>query len=96
VEPMQILRRSLRRFARPGTMGSAPMGIRFRDIMKQAPQMRAAQAALEAEFGAYERLRPRDPMKARGLCKMGTADNLVGPDALSEAESLGTRARRSS
>jgi hypothetical protein len=77
-------------------MGSAPMVIRFRDIMEQAPQMRAAQAALEAQFGAYERLRPRDPTKARALRKMGTADNLVGPDAPSEAESLRTRARHSS
>jgi hypothetical protein len=58
--------------------------------------MRAVEAALEAKLGPYHRLRPRDSVKARGLRKIGTADNLVGPDARSEAESLGTRVRRSS
>ncbi len=72
------------------------MVIRFRDIMEQAPQMRAVEAALEAKLGPYQRLRPRDSMKARALRKMGTADVLVGPDERSEAESLRTRVRRSS
>jgi hypothetical protein len=93
---MQIPPRSPRRFARPDTVGSGAMVIRFRDIMEQAPQMRAVEAALEAKLGPNQRLRPRDSVKARALRKMGTADNLVGPDARGEAESLGARERRSS
>ena len=57
--------------------------------------MRAAPPALEAESGPYQRVRPRDLMKARALRKMGTADNLVGPDARSETDLLGARVRRS-
>ena len=72
------------------------MVVRIQDILAQAPQMRAAQAALEDQCGLYERVRPRDPEKARALRRMGTPESLVGPAASSQARLLAARVRRPS
>ena len=81
---------------RPVIMGSAPMATRLQDILAQAPEMRAAQAALEDRCRPYRRLRPRDLAKAQALRRMGTPERLVGPNAQNDADLLSARVLRAS
>jgi hypothetical protein len=55
--------------------------ISFEQWRREAPQQRAKIAPLLARLGPIVRDKPRDPVEAEYLRRIGTPQRLIGPDA---------------
>jgi hypothetical protein len=55
--------------------------ISFEQWRRDAPQQRAKIAPLLARLGPIARDKPRDPVEAEYLRRIGTPERLIGPDA---------------
>lgn len=55
--------------------------ITFEQWRREAPHQRAKIAPLLARLGPIVRDKPRDPIEAEYLRRIGTPERLIGPDA---------------
>ena len=55
--------------------------ITFEQWRREAPQQRAKIAPLLARLGPIVRDKPRDPVEAEFLRRIGTPERLIGPEA---------------
>jgi hypothetical protein len=55
--------------------------ITFEQWRREAPELRAKSARVLARFEPPRREKPRDPVEAEFLRRIGTPERLIGPEA---------------
>jgi hypothetical protein len=58
-----------------------PQTINYEEWRRDAPRRRAQTERILAMLGPIRRDRPRDPVEAEFLRRIGTPEHLIGPDA---------------
>jgi hypothetical protein len=53
--------------------------ISFKQWRREAPELRAKSERVLARFGPSRREKPRDPVEAEFLRRIGTPERLIGP-----------------